>query len=64
MRFILSAVGILLVLMGLLWVGQGTGIVHWPESSFMIDQRAWVLRGAALAAAGVAIILFARRARR
>ncbi|MEJ7934588.1 hypothetical protein WG907_10000 [Sphingobium sp. AN558] len=64
MRFTMKAVGLLLILMGLLWVGQGTGVVHWPESSFMIDQRPWIWRGALLAALGVAMILIAGRARR
>jgi hypothetical protein len=47
--------------MGILWVGQGTGVVHWPASSFMLDQRPWATRGAILAVVGVALIMFARR---
>lgn len=54
-------IGAVAVAMGLLWVGQGTGLIHWPASSFMLDQRPWALRGAALAAVGVALILWARR---
>ncbi|HWJ59588.1 MAG TPA: hypothetical protein VNR68_08155 [Sphingomicrobium sp.] len=60
MRLALSILGILGLAMGLLWIGQGLGIVHWPASSFMIDQRPWVIRGAALAVAGLALILVAR----
>jgi hypothetical protein len=52
MRSALSFVGIATVLMGLLWIGQGTGLVHWPASSFMIDQRPWATRGAFVALAG------------
>ena len=63
MRLALSILGILGLAMGLLWIGQGLGIVHWPASSFMIDQRPWVIRGAALAVAGLALILVARRKR-
>ena len=63
MKAILLIVGILALLMGLLWIGQGTGTVHWPASSFMIDQRPWVLRGAILALAGFGLILFASRRR-
>ncbi len=61
MRTGLSIVGLLAVLMGLLWVGQGLGYIHWPASSFMLDQRPWAVRGGLLALAGLALILFARR---
>jgi len=47
--------------MGLLWVGQGAGVIHWPASSFMLDQRPWILRGAILAIAGLVAIQVSRR---
>jgi hypothetical protein len=53
-------VGIAALLMGLLWVGQGAGLVHWPASSFMIDQRPWITRGAILAVIGAILILISR----
>ncbi|WP_242096960.1 hypothetical protein [Sphingomonas sp. CROZ-RG-20F-R02-07] len=58
---ILIVIGVLATLMGLLWIGQGLGYVHWPASSFMLEQRAWADRGAALAVIGLALILAARR---
>jgi uncharacterized membrane protein len=63
MKTLLLIVGILAVAMGLLWIGQGTGIVHWPASSFMLDQRPWAIRGAALLFVGIGLILFSRRRR-
>ncbi|WP_262984903.1 hypothetical protein [Sphingomonas daechungensis] len=39
MKAVHLALGIFAVLMGLLWIGQGAGLVNWPASSFMIDQR-------------------------
>jgi hypothetical protein len=57
MRMAILILGILAVLMGLLWVGQGAGLVHWPASSFMIDQRPWIARGAALAVVGAILIV-------
>ncbi len=64
LRPILIVVGVLCALMGLLWIGQGLGYVHWPQSSFMLDQRPWADRGAVLAVLGLALILAARRIRR
>jgi len=61
MKTILLIVGILGLLMGLLWVGQGAGLIHWPESSFMLDQRPWIWRGAILAAVGLGLIVLSRR---
>ena len=61
MKILLLIVGIVALLMGLLWIGQGTGLVHWPASSFMLDQRPWALRGAFLAVAGIVLIVVARR---
>ena len=61
LRPILLVLGVLATLMGLLWIGQGLGYVHWPESSFMLDQRPWADRGAVLAIVGLLMILIARR---
>jgi len=63
MRTALTVLGVAALLMGLLWIGQGLGIVRWPATSFMIDMSAWSWRGAALAAVGVALIVLARRQR-
>lgn len=60
-RPVLLALGVLLVLMGLLWVGQGLGYVNWPRSSFMLAQREWAVRGALTAVVGLGLIVFARR---
>ncbi|AHE56458.1 hypothetical protein [Sphingomonas sanxanigenens] len=53
--------GIFALVVGLLWVGQGTGLVRWPASSFMIDQSRWTYNGAVLVVVGLVAILFARR---
>lgn len=61
MKTTLLIVGVLGVLVGLLWIGQGAGLVRWPASSFMIDQRPWISRGSILALVGLISILFSRR---
>ena len=49
-------VGVLAVAMGLLWLGQGTGLIMWPKSSFMLADRTWARNGLLLAAAGAIVI--------
>ena len=60
MRLLALIVGIAAMLMGLLWIGQGAGLIQWPASSFMIDQRPWVTRGGILAAMGLILIATSR----
>jgi hypothetical protein len=61
LRVALLVVGILAVLMGLVWVGQGTGYFPYPSSSFMIDQSPWVYLGAILAVFGLFLVFVSRR---
>ena len=60
MRLALLIFGVAAVLMGLLWIGQGAGVIHWPASSFMLDQRPWITRGAILAVVGLVLIGISR----
>lgn len=61
MKTALLIVGIAALVVGLLWIGQGTSVIQWPSSSFMLDQRPWAIRGAILAVVGIALIMFAQR---
>ena len=61
MRQLLLILGLIALAIGLLWIGQGTGVIQWPESSFMISQIQWAEYGAALAALGLILILQSRR---
>jgi uncharacterized membrane protein len=61
MRRLLLIVGLLALALGLLWIGQGTGVIAWPASSFMIDQLQWAGYGAVLSAIGLILIWQSRR---
>jgi hypothetical protein len=61
MRIILAIIGVVLLLNGLLFLGQGAGIIDWPATSLMIDQRPWVIRGALIALAGAVLLWLSRR---
>lgn len=61
MRGAVILAGALLAALGILWIGQGLGYIHWPARSFMIDQRRWADYGTVVAVFGLAVILAARR---
>lgn len=61
MRIVLQVLGVLMVLMGGLWTGQGLGLIMWPASSFMLAQGQWAVIGAVVVAAGLVLIWLARR---
>ena len=42
MKSALTLIGIIALVMGLLWMGQGLGDARWPASSFMIDETSWI----------------------
>ncbi|WP_298189043.1 hypothetical protein [Novosphingobium sp.] len=63
MTLILRVIGLLALLMGLLWMGQGAGLIMWPASSFMLEQKVWILWGGVLAAVGAGLLLLAQRRR-
>jgi hypothetical protein len=50
--------GTILILLGLIWIGQGSGFFPYPSSSFMINQSIWILWGLiVLGIGGVAVIV-------
>ena len=61
LRIVLLIAGALALAMGVLWIGQGIGLIRWPASSFMLEQRIWMLWGALLAVAGIVLIRIGRR---
>lgn len=56
MRTLLVTFGFLALAIGLLWIGQGTGVIAWPASSFMLGSPQWAAYGAVFAAVGLILI--------
>jgi hypothetical protein len=61
MRNLLLVLGLLALAIGVLWIGQGTGMVAWPRTSFMINQIEWAGYGAVLGAVGLILIWQSKR---
>lgn len=54
-------VGVMAVVIGLVWIGQGAGFFPYPASSLMINHPSWAYGGVVLSVAGIAAILISRR---
>ena len=62
MKIILLIVGVLALLFGLHWIGQGTGYFPWPRITSMMDnQPTWTYIGAGTALTGYVLILWSWR---
>jgi len=61
MNTLLTIVGIVLLIAGVVFIGQGSGYFPYPKSSFMISQTQWIYYGAAIAVAGLVLLVIARR---
>ena len=60
MRIVWKVVGVLLVLLGSIWVLQGINVL---PGSFMSGQMRWAVRGAILLVIGVVTLVWANRRR-
>jgi hypothetical protein len=63
LRIVLLIVGSLMVVLGLVWIGQGSGYFPYPAESFMINQTPWIYWGLLLAVLGGIVIVLSRRRR-
>jgi hypothetical protein len=60
MKTLMLIVGILALLLGLLWIGQGTGHIT-QIASPMIGVMRWAYYGMAVAVIGIGLIWYSRR---
>ena len=63
-RLVLTVIGSLMVLLGLVWMGQGSGFFPYPAESFMINQTPWIYWGLLLTALGLIVLFVSRKVRR
>ncbi len=61
MRNVLLSGGVVAILVGVIWIGQGTGYFPYPSSSFMINDVAWAYYGIALAVVGLVAVAVSRK---
>ncbi len=61
MKIAFLIVGILILLLGLHWVSEGTGYLAYPHSPMMYLKPAWTYIGLLTAIIGAGLIWFSRR---
>lgn len=62
MRVVSSLIGLLMIVMGGIWILQGLNIAF--LDSFMADERKWALYGAILALVGLAQLIWSNMRKR
>jgi hypothetical protein len=61
MKTLLIVVGVILLLSGLVFMGQGSRFFPYPAESFMIGASRWIYYGGAMALVGLVLLMSARR---
>jgi hypothetical protein len=61
MKIALLVVGVLVLLLGLHWIGQGTGYFPWPHNPVMDGRPTWTYIGIGTGLLGIIFIWFSRR---
>lgn len=61
MQTLLTIVGVVLLIAGLVFMGQGSGYFPYPAESFMVNETRWIYYGGGIALIGLLVIVLARR---
>ena len=61
MQIGLLIAGSALIIVGAVWIGQGTGYFPYPASSLKIDDSRWAYSGGVTLVLGLLLLAFARR---
>jgi hypothetical protein len=60
MHALLIVVGVVLLIAGVVFMGQGSGYFPYPRSSHMISQTRWIYYGGGIALVGLILLILAR----
>jgi uncharacterized membrane-anchored protein len=60
-RHLFTAVGVLTLVVGLVWVAHGTGTIHLPFTGFMPKDSVWTINGSLVVIFGLVTLVGARR---
>jgi hypothetical protein len=61
MKALLTLIGIILLVAGLVFMAQGSRYFPYPTESFMVGAPQWIYYGAGIAAAGAVLLIIAWR---
>ena len=61
MKALLTIVGIILLLAGLVFMGQGSRYFPYPAESFMVGASQWIYYGGGIALVGLVLLIITRR---
>jgi hypothetical protein len=61
MKGLLTIVGVILLLAGLVFMGQGSRFFPYPAESFMVGASQWVYYGGGIAIVGLVLLIIAWR---
>ena len=61
MRAVVLIAGLAVLVLGLHWIGQGTGAFTWPDNPVMDNSATWIYVGAGTALVGLVLSLWSRR---
>jgi hypothetical protein len=59
LQTLLTILGLILLLAGLVFMGQGSGYFPYPAGSFMVGETRWIYYGAAIAVVGALALVVA-----
>ena len=60
-RQLIFLAGLIVMLLGILWAGQGSGTIPYPATSAMINNSQWIYYGALMIVLGLGAMWYARR---
>ena len=61
MKAVALIAGVVALVLGLHWIGQGTGMFTWPDNPVMDNNPTWIYIGIGTGLAGLGLAFWSRR---